>query len=298
MIAPPSIDRKLLTWAPVTWALLLPMMVLGIGWPWLTVPQDLAMAGVLASLGAVVGFHLKYRSRFGVAAGLGMNLLGAALFICLVSACVLVVSRMAERPELSAPALAATMLSLLLSAVLGMALRHRLHAQAAREGRFDALLSPFVDRERFVVYGHPLDAPPPARGGMSIALAAAVGANVPLLAQFAGVGKPVLMMAVTGIAVPACAYALYALLGPGIVHFACLRRLEQSAGRRFERDDAQFLAQSRRSFWFARWLCRPEDLAPVAPSPLPAEAARPRAAMKRQQRRRSAPAASKPNRTM
>ena len=286
MIAPPSTSRQGLAWAPATWALLLPLMVMGVSWPWIPAPQAPYITLGLAALGAALGLHLKYRSRFGAAAAVGMNVVGAALFICLAGACVLVVSRMVERPDLSAPALGTTVLILLSCTGLGMAMRHRLYAQAGRAGRLHQLLAPFVDLERFVLRAVPLDAPPPARGGLSIAGAAAIGANVPLLAQQAGAGAPLQMMAVTGLAVPAFAYVLYALIGPGIVHFSCLRRLEREAGHRFERDDAPLLAQARVSFWFARWLCRPEDLAMQLPAEPAAHAARRAAGPTRRQRRK------------
>lgn len=262
-------------------------MAMGVSWPWIPIPQVPGFALVLAILGAALGLHLKYRSRLGAAAAVGMNVVGAALFICLAGACTLVVSRMVGRPDLSALALGATVLVLLSCAGLGMAMRHRLYAQAGRAGRLHQLLAPFVDVERFVLRAVPLDAPPPARGGLSIAVAAAIGANVPLQAQQVGIGAPLQMMAVTGLAVPAFAYVLYALIGPGIVHFSCLRRLEREAGLRFERDDAPLLAQSRASFWLAPWLCRSEDLAMQPPAEPATHAPRRAAGPTRRQGRKS-----------
>lgn len=274
MIAPPSTQRKGLAWAPATWALLLPMVLVGLSWPWLPASRALATVLVLAALGALLGCHLKYRSRLGVAAAVGVNLLGGALFIGLGGACVLMVTRMMARPDLSASALSTTALTLLACTSLGLALRGRQYLRAERSGQLPLLLAPSVDLDRGILRAMPQDAPPTARGGLSVVLAAALGTQVPLLVQQEGGSLPWLMMAVTCLMVPAFAYVLYALVGPGLMHFALLRRIERRNGWRFKRDDAAALAQARASFWLARWLCRQEDLIEQAPAEPPPRRAR------------------------
>lgn len=103
---------------------------------------------------------------------------------------------------------------------------------------------------------------PQARYNFLIAL----GLNIPLIAEAAGHARYSMLILLVPFMVGLAGWAAFAL-GQDTAYLWSIARLERQAGHRFVTERLDELRALRRTFWFAKWLCKPEDLVePQTPS--------------------------------
>ena len=277
MGTPPLLARNAMARLPGALAIVAPLELLGVSWPWLTPGQAAALALGMALLGAWGGLHVQYRARFGVATALGCSAHLAWLLLALPAMGLLAMSASAKRPDLLAWSVGAPGAVLFACLLVGLARQHGSWRRALQAGNLAAALAPYADLDRRILRSASAETQTPG-DALPLALVGALAVNIPLLASGLGLGQLALLGAVSAVMTGVSAYLLVTKVGPAIVRFAWLRRLERQGGWQFRRDRAAELATIWQSFHFARWLCRPEYLAEPAPAAeAAARPARPRA---------------------
>ena len=265
MDTPPLLERNAMARMPGALAIVAPLELLGVSWPWLTPGQAAALALGMALLGAWGGLHIQYRARFGVTAALCCSAHLAWLLLALPAMGLLAMSASAKRPDLHAWSVWAPGIVLFASLLVGLARQHRSWRRAQQAGCLAAALGPYADLDRRILRSTSAEAET-SGSALPLALVGAMAVNLPLFARSLGLGQLALLGTASAMITGVSAYLLGTKVGPAIVRFAWLRRLEGQGGWKFRRDRAAELATIRQSFRFVRWLSRAEDLAGPVPA--------------------------------
>ena len=228
----------------------------------------------LSALGIAFGLYAKYRSALAsahllVQLPLGLVMLGLPLIGCVVALLVVVL----HRNDLVPLAIALTCLSLAASSMWG-AWRASTLVKAESANAAPAWLRERVnlDKGAFVEATSTRKVVP---WWGSFALATAF--NLPLLSEAIGLQPHSLSYLLMVVLVPVMVGVichLAAITGANMVYLRQIIKLEQRQGRRFTATHLDEVRALRREFWFAKWLCRPEDLAQPPSTPTPTAATR------------------------
>ena len=219
----------------------------------------------LSALGIAFGLYAKYRSALAsvhllVQLPLGLVMLGLPLIGCVVALLVVVL----RRSDLVPQAIALTCLSLAASSMWG-AWRASSLVKAESAKAAPAWLRERVNLDKGAfVEAMGIQKVVPWWGGFALAMAF----NLPLLSEAIGLRPHSLSYFLMVVLVPVMVGVichLAAITGANMVYLRHIIKLEQQQGRRFTAAHLDEVRALRREFWFAKWLCRTEDLAVSAP---------------------------------
>jgi|GEM_PF-840951 len=258
----PQVTPAAFTWTPLVYAMLGPLLA---GLFWLSIGHQaaLVMAIATSAIGFLGGLYVKYRSRFAVRHAWVMQWLLALWMAGFAVAAVMLAYRLAVGQPSPAIALILLALALVTAGIAGVLMARRkllAHADTAPT----SLLNQYADMQRFVLRteGRASGSGQIDPGGT--AWAAALGVNIPLLAALLGIdGVGVVGLIAAAMAVLA-AWIVWAKVGPGVVVYGALLRIERQEGRQFESDQRAAISTLRQQAWGARWLCRLDDSAAPA----------------------------------
>lgn len=255
-------DRHRIRWAWLAHALswgLLPALLLFpyFGWRhlWVCTAMGVSAAGV--------GLWEKYRSRLG---SLHVFLvlvpsLAVTLAVVAVGSVGVVLLYVVRRPDLVA--LGGVLSCASLMVMLGLGVRHaltvvRLHPVHTEppwlRSRVDLATGQLAQRAS--------EPAAPSWQGLVVAF----GLNIPLLWKGLGFDAYSFMVVLVPVVNVLVGRIMFAV-GSDMTYLWHIMRLEQQQGRRFQVPSLDEVRALRRTFWFAKWLCRAEDLAQPPATP-------------------------------
>lgn len=267
-MTPPE-DRHRIRWAWLAHALswgLLPALLLFPYFGW----RHLWVCAALAVAAAGAGLWEKYRSRLGSLHIFFVLVpsLAVALAVVAVGSAGVVLLYVVRRPDLVA--LGGVLSCVSLMALLGLGVRQAL--TVVRRQPVDtepAWLRSRVDPVTGQLVQKTSEPAAPSWQGLAIAF----GLNLPLLWQGLGLDPYSFLLVLVPVVNLLVGRVMYAV-GSDMTYLWQIMRLEQRQGRRFQAPALDEVRALRRTFWLARWLCRPDDLTQPPSAPTTSGAAR------------------------
>ena len=249
----------------------------------------LCATAFLGGLGVWHAFIMTYRSGFGSRQTLWTQVyFFSVIGLLLSSSGWMLALTLAGRPELHWIAVAANTLCVSLALLSGMYLdARRMGWRRARiTGGWRAEIEKHIDYTAHQVFTSlTAQKPPRYKFKHPFWIVAIGGANIPLLFELYGGGRPNAILFAAPLVTVTVIYTNVATFGPTLLRILLLRRLEKEVGYRFQNADYEQIQELRRGFFLAKWLMkdyRPPQSRPVGDTPT---AKVPRKEQKRNHRR-------------